>query len=148
MGHDDVALAMTDTALDGRVVAAGALVTLAVAVPPALVVRIVRGSEVGTASGPWVVATLLAVFVAPVAGGAYAGTRRPRTALVHGAVAAGLGYVADAVLTVVRRAAFPPAGGTTSLVRLAPTFVLFLFLFVSLGLLGGYLAFRRSVAAS
>jgi hypothetical protein len=137
-------VALTRTPLDPRAVAGGALIVLAIGLPPVLLARAVKGTTIRGESHAWIPAAILAVVVAPLVGGAYAASRRPRAALAHGAAAAGAGCVVEVALAVARRLLIPHHRETVSLLGLVPTFVLFIVLFTSLGMAGGYFAFRRS----
>jgi len=128
--------------VDLGAVAAGALTTLAFGVPPVLLVQAVQGGASRSDPGLRAIAAVLAIVVAPVIGGVVAARHQPRAALTHGAWAAAAGYAGDVVLAVVRRAV---TGGGAPPVRLVPAFVLFLVVFSSLGMLGGYAVFRRSL---
>ena len=92
-------------------------------------------------SNLWVAAVVIALVVAPGAGGYVAGTSRPRTAMTHGAWAAGLAFTATAVIAVIRAA----VRGGVAWGGLVTSLVLFGVLFSSVGMIGGFIAFRRSV---
>jgi len=128
--------------LDVRAVGAGALTTLAFGVPPVLLVQAVQGGAARHDAGLRVIAALVAIVVAPLIGGVVAARHQPGAALTHGGLAASAGYAGDVVLAVARRAV---TGGGAPPLRLLPAFVLFLVVFSSLGMLGGYAVFRRSL---
>lgn len=128
--------------VDVRAVAAGALTTLAFGVPPVLLVQAVQGGAARHDAGLRVIAALVAIVVAPLVGGVVAARHQPHAALTHGAWAASAGYAGDVVLAVARRAI---TGGGAPPLHLLPAFVLFLVVFSSLGMLGGYAVFRRSL---
>jgi hypothetical protein len=126
-------------ALDWRAVGRGAAAYLAIAVPSGLLIAFAHGGDtVGQESSLWIVALALVVFIAPLVGGAVAGAARPRAPLSHGAVAVSLpagGYL------VIRTVAGLFEGSLTA--AQVVSFLLFLMVFTGLGVVGGYLAFRR-----
>ena len=125
--------------LDWRVAAQGALLTLAVALPPALLVRILKGDDIeGNESNLWVV-TVLAIFIGFALGGHLAARRRPRTALSHAAAAAGLAFAGLAAYSVVRRV----VTGDGLSAAVAAQLLLVGTITISIGILGGYVATRR-----
>jgi predicted permease len=125
--------------VDWRTAGAGALLALAVALPPALVVRILKGNDAsGRESNLWVV-TVLAIFAGFALGGNLAARRRPRMALEHAAAASALAFAGLAAYSVVRHLATGDGVGVKLLVQL----VLLGTITVSIGVLGGYAATRR-----
>lgn len=132
-------MAVRRTPLDGRAVLAGAAVAVAVAVPPAALVRVVKGGDLdGQESYLWVL-PVVALLVGFALGGHLAARRRPDAPLRHSAAAAAAGFGAIAAFTVVRRLAGGEGLSATVMVNL----VLLLQITVSLAVLGGYLATRR-----
>ncbi len=128
--------------LDKRVVAEGALLALAITVPPLVLVRIVGGDEArGDESNVWVVA-VLTVFIGYAMGGHRAAKKRPRNGLAHAAAAAGLAFAASAAFSLVRRAVTGEAITVSNVISL----MLLGTITVSLGVLGGYVALRRAQA--
>jgi predicted permease len=125
--------------LDSRVVGIGALVVLAIAVPPAVVIAALKsGDVVGRESNLWVVAAL-AILVGFAAGGLVAGRRRPEAPYVHSAAAAVAAEIVLLAYVLVRHAV---EHRTTNWVSLALLFQIG----VSLSLLGGHFALRRQAA--
>jgi predicted permease len=129
--------------VDWRVALNGALVTLAVTLPPVILVRILKGDDLeGQESNLWIVG-VLAIFIGFAVGGFFAARRRPDLGLMHAAAAAGLAFAGVALYAVIRRAA--------SGERVAASLVIQLFVVgtitVSIGVLGGYVATRRAGSA-
>jgi hypothetical protein len=123
--------------LDRRAVAIGALWHLVLAVPFGGLVAVLKSNDApGHESNLWVVAAFLAVLVAPTVGGYEAGKRQPRTALMHSAVAVGL---ASGAIVVVRFVVWLATHDQLHIV----TLFLYLYITVCLGVVGGYVAFRR-----
>lgn len=126
--------------IDWRVALGGALLTLAVTLPPVILVRILKGNDLeGRESNLWIV-SVFAVFAGFALGGHQAARARPRTALTHAAVAAGLAFGGLAVYTIVRHLVTGDDVSLAFLVRL----VLVGQIAVSIGVLGGYVATRRA----
>ncbi|HEV7886612.1 MAG TPA: hypothetical protein VGO92_03570 [Acidimicrobiales bacterium] len=133
-------MAIDRPALDWRAAASGAVLTLAVALPPALLVRILKSDDLeGRESNLWIV-TVLAIFAGFALGGHLAARRRPRAALQHAAAASGLAFLGLAVYSVVRHAV--AGDGVTP--ELVVQLLLVGTITVSIGILGGYVATRRS----
>ena len=127
--------------LDRRVVAAGALIVLAISVPPAVIIAALKSEDVvGRESNLWVLAAL-GILVGFAAGGAVAGRRRPDTPYVHSAAAAIAAEIVLFAYIVVRHAI---EHRSTNWVSLALLFQIG----VSLSLLGGHFALRGRAARS
>jgi len=125
--------------VDWRVALRGALVALIVALPPVVVVRLLKGNDLeGRESNLWVV-SVLAIFLGFGLCGYNAGRQRPRSALLHAAAAAGLAFGGLVVYTVFRHLVTGDPITLAFVVRL----VLVGQITVSLGILGGYVATRR-----
>ena len=125
-------------AVDRRAIGRGAATYLAIAAPCGLLIALVGGADKsGHESTLWIVAALAIIVVAPLAGGGVAGARQP-TPLVHGALAVGL---PAAVFLAVREVVGEVRGNLSG--AEAVTFLLYLAVFTALGMLGGYLGFRR-----
>ena len=127
--------------LDRTVVAAAAVRTLVLAVPPVVLVGLVDPDEGGALGSLWTLAVLVGFFVAPLVGGYAAGRRAPRTALSHGAAGVACAFGAIAAASVLLRLV---AGtlGLGALVRL----VVVVQIAVSLGLVGAWFASRRTLS--
>jgi predicted permease len=126
--------------IDWRVAVQGALLALAVALPPAIVVRLLKGGDLaGKESNLWVI-TVLAIFAGFALGGFTAARRRPRTGLEHAAVAAGLAFGGIAVYSILRHL----VTGDALDVRFFVQLVLDGTITVSIGVLGGWAGVRRS----
>lgn len=125
--------------VDWRTAGAGALLTLAIALPPALAVRLLKGGDsAGKESNLWVV-TVLAIFAGFALGGHLAGRRQPRMALEHAAASSALAFFGLAAYSVVRHLLTGDGLSVALLVQL----VLLGTVTVSIGVLGGYVATRR-----
>jgi predicted permease len=126
--------------LDWGAVVSGALLTLAVALPPTLLVRVLKGDDLeGSESNLWVVA-VLAIFAGFALGGHLAGRRNPRLGLAHAAAAGAVAFAGAAVYSIVRHLVTGDGVSAKLLVSLA----LLGTITVSIALLGGYVAVRRS----
>jgi hypothetical protein len=124
--------------VDRRAVGRGAATYLAIAAPCGLLIALLHGSDAsGHESTLWIAAALLVIVVAPVVGGAVSGALQGAP-LVHGAAAVAL----PAGLFLLVRAAVGEVQGTLTAAQ-AVTFVLYLVVFTALGMLGGYVGFRR-----
>jgi predicted permease len=125
--------------LDTRVAGIGAIVILAISVPPAVVIAALKSSDVvGRESNLWVIAAV-AILVAFAAGGVIAGRRRPDMPYIHSAAAAIAAELVLLAYAVVRHAV---EHRTTSWVSLALLFQIG----ISLSLLGGHFSQRRQAA--
>ena len=121
--------------LDLRAVATGAALTLAVAVPPVLLVRIVKGDDLrGTESNLWLVSAI-AIISGFFAGGFLAGRRRPALPLAHGSAAGALAYALFFLETILRHVVTGEDVGVTF-----AKLVLLGMLVIPLALLGGWTA--------
>ena len=126
--------------IDRRAVGAGAGVTLAIALVPAVALRMVVGDEVeGVERNLWVVAVvvLLAGFAI---GGHLAATRRPDAPYVHATASAAVAFAAFVAFTVGRRL----VGGDGVSTALVVTLVVLFQVTVSCAVVGAYVAWRRS----
>ena len=120
--------------LDRRVLRRSVVVTLALAVPPAVIVRILKGRDLaGRDSNLWGVAVAL-VLLAFLIGGYTAGRGSPELPLAHGAGAAAFAYVTMAVASAV--AALAIGNHITGAVVLAV--VMLGAICVSAGVIGSY----------
>ncbi|WP_436795579.1 hypothetical protein [Actinospongicola halichondriae] len=81
---------------------AGALVTLAVAVPTALLAQVLDDSGSVDDDSPWLVVAFLVILLAMAAGGYVAAVRRPDAPLVNSAVAAVGAYLTVQVIGAIR----------------------------------------------
>lgn len=130
--------------LDWRAVADGAVVTVAVTMPPVLVVRLFKDGDLpGQESNLWVVA-VVAMFLGFVLGGHRAAKRRLDAPLMHAAAAAASAALVMSSVVIVRR--LVTGDGIT--VPLVVTLLLLLQIAVSLAVIGGYVAMRREAIAS
>jgi hypothetical protein len=124
--------------VDRRAVGRGAATYLAIAAPCGLLIALLHGSDAsGHESTLWIAAALLVIVVAPLAGGGVAGTAQ-EAPLIHGALA----VAAPAGSFLVVRGIVGGLQGTLTATQVV-TFVLYLVVFTALGMLGGYLGFRR-----
>ncbi|MDP9071785.1 MAG: hypothetical protein M3N68_11030 [Actinomycetota bacterium] len=125
--------------LDWRTVATGALVAVAVTVPPSLVVRALKSDDLeGQESYLWVV-PVLALLAGFAAAGHLAARRRPEAPLVHSAATAVTAFTLLSAFAIARRVVAGDGLSAPLLITLA----LLLQITVSLAVLGGYLATRR-----
>jgi hypothetical protein len=117
---------------------------VAIAVPCALIITLSHGRDPqGHESNLWIAAAVIVVFVAPLAAGAVAGAAQSRTPLIHG----GLAVAAPMATFLVVEAVVRATQGTLTLVRIL-TALLYLGVFSSCGLLGGYLGFRHRLRST
>ncbi len=124
--------------LDRRALGRGMATYLAIAAPCGLLIALLHGSDTqGHESSLWVVAALVIIVVAPGAAGVVAGGGQP-TPLVHGALAVAAPFGA---FLVIRAVAGVARGNLTA--SQVVTFILYLAVFTALGMLGGYVGFRR-----
>ena len=130
--------------IDWRAVADGAVVIVAVTLPPVLLVRLFKDGDLpGQESNLWVVA-VVAMFAGFVLGGHRAAMRRLDAPLLHASVAAATAAGVMASVVIVRR--LVTGAGVT--VPLVVTLLLLLQITVSLAVIGGYVAVRREAAAT
>lgn len=130
--------------IDWRAVADGAVVAVAVTLPPTIVVRLLKDGDLeGQESYLWVV-PMVALLVGFALGGHRAARRRPDAPLLHAAAAAASAFAVLAAVVVVRRL----VGGDGVGVPLVVTLLLLLQILVSLAVIGGYVAMRREAAVS
>ena len=128
--------------LDRRALARGVTSYLAVAVPAGVVLTLVGGSKSPGSDAVQLVAGALVFAVAPVVAGVRAGRGQP-TPYVHGGLSVGLPTGAYLLVWL----AVHLAQGKLSGAVLA-TFGLYLLIAIGLGMLGGYLGFRRGLRAT
>ena len=130
--------------VDWRAAADGAVVAVAVTLPPTIAVRLLKDGDLdGQESYLWVV-PVLALLVGFALGGHRAARRRPDAPLLHAAAAAAAAFAALAAVAVARRL----VNGDGLTVPLVITLLLLLQITVSLAIIGGYVAMRREAAAS
>ena len=126
-------------AVDPKVVALGAAAQVAIAVPPALLVRTLRQDDVYAESNLWLVAAFIALIVAPAVAGVLVGRRRPDTPMLHAATGSAVGWLVVAFFAIIRAMAadddVPPL--VASLLTIAP-------IQVGVGALGAFFARPRS----
>ena len=118
--------------LDRRSVLTGAVVGLVITVPSGLI-----AGALDEDSNLVVVFTLL-VLVAPFLAGAVAARHHRRTSMVHGAVAAGVAWAVAIAISVVAK--LIAGNGVPVLASL-----LLGVWSVSIGMIGGYVTFRREL---
>ncbi len=87
--------------LEGRSIAAGAALTIALAVPPTLV-AVLASDDDSLAGSSWVPLLFLWIVVAFFAGGVVAARAQPHAPLAHGALAALLAYVLVQGVGIIR----------------------------------------------
>lgn len=130
--------------LDWRAVADGAVITVAVTMPPTILVRLLKDTDLGgQESNLWFV-PLLALLLGSALGGHRAARRRLDAPLKHAAAAAAAAFAVMAAVALGRR--LVTGDGIT--VPLVVTLLLLLQITVSLAIIGGYVAIRREAAAS
>jgi len=133
-------VALTARDLDRRGIVTAGAVILAVTLPPIWIVRLLKGGDVaGSESNLWVVAPL-ALLAGFAIGGHRAARRRPDMPLIHATAAGALAFAAVAAYTIVRHLVAGDDVTAAFFVRVA----LLGQIAVSVSLLGGYLAMRRS----
>ncbi len=126
--------------LDWRAVTAGAAVTLVITAGPIAALQLVVGDEAqGVERNLWVVAVIV-LFAAFAVGGHVAARRRPEAPLLHAAAAAAVAFTVFTAYTLTRRLL---QGEGVSVPLLVTLFFLFQ-INVSVALLSGHVAFRRS----
>ena len=134
---------MTSERLDWRVAAQGALLALAVALPPAIVVRLLAGGDTsGQESNAWVVA-VIGIFAGFAVGGHLAARKRPANGITHAAAAGALAYAALAVYTLIRHVVTSQTVDAALFVQLALAGTIV----ISIGVLGGWVAIRQAARA-
>jgi hypothetical protein len=124
-------------ALDRLALRRGITTYLAIAAPAGLLAGLFDGSTSGGGDAVLVLAALAIFVVAPIVAGVVAGGAQ-MSPFVHGAVAVAVPGVAFLVI----RSMVGVARGDLTAVDVV-TFVLYLVIEVGLGMLGGYVAFRR-----
>jgi hypothetical protein len=134
-------MAVTSARLDWRVAAQGALLVLAVALPPAIVVRLLSGSDT-SGSNAWVVA-VIGIFAGFAVGGHLAARKRPASGITHATAAASLAYGALTAYTLIRHV----VTGQTVDAALFVQLVLAGTIVISIGVLGGWVAVRQAARA-
>jgi hypothetical protein len=118
--------------LDSRSLLAGAAVSVAITVPSGFI-----AGALSEDSNLVILFTLL-VLVAPFLGGAVAARHHRRTSLIHGAAAAGIGWAVAIIVSVIAKLI---AGDG---VPIAAAILLGVWS-VSIGMIGGYVTFRREL---
>jgi hypothetical protein len=124
--------------LDRRAVLRGALVYLVITAPCVVAIAAISGhNNIGSESGAWLALVFVLLLVAPLLGGAEAARCAPPAPLTHAAVAVALPAGA---LIIVRLIIGAASGSLTG--RLTVSLLLFLCVFTSIAMLGGYIVFR------
>ena len=130
--------------MDWRAVADGAVITVAVTLPPTILVRLLKDTDLGgQESNLWFV-PLLALLLGCALGGHRAAKRRMDAPLKHATAAAAAAFVVLPAVSVARSI----FGGPGITVPLVVILLLFLQIMVSLAMIGGYVAMRREAAES
>lgn len=130
--------------MDWRAVADGAVITVAVTIPPTILVRLFKDGDLGgQESNLWFV-PLLALLIGAALGGHRAARRRLDAPLKHAAAAAAAAFAVMATVRLARAL----LGGDGVGVPLVVTMLLLLQITVSLAIIGGYVAMRREAAVS
>lgn len=106
----------------------GALVSLGIIVPVALIARIVAGGD--DVSSTWNNAFTVLIIVATLIGSGIAARRERETPMMHGAAAGALTYAAARVVSVIA------SGDLPNVIALA----LAVLVFAAIGAIGGFLA--------
>ena len=114
--------------IDVPTVIVGALVSLGLIVPVALVARLVAGGD--DVSSGWNNAFTVFIIVATLIGAGVAGRRRPDTPMMHGAAAGTLTYVAARLVSAIA------SGEVPNVIALAFA----LLVFAAIGAIGGFVA--------
>lgn len=123
---------------DRQALRRGITTYVGIAAPSGLLIALLNGSQTpGHESAWWIVAALLIFVIAPLVAGAVAGAAQ-QSPFVHGAVAVAVPGVAFLVV----RSLVGVAKGNLSLTDVT-SFVLYLAIVTALGMLGGYMGFRR-----
>jgi hypothetical protein len=129
--------------LDRQALGRGIATFVGIAIPCGLLIALDGSSGSGGSGGAkqesvlWVIAALLIFLVAPIVAGVVAGAAQ-RSPFVHG----GLAVAVPAGVFLVVRAFIGVARGDLSGSEVA-SFLLYLAIVVGLGMLGGYMGFRR-----
>jgi hypothetical protein len=118
--------------LDQRSLLTGAAVAVAITVPSGFI-----AGALSEDSNLVILFTLL-VLVAPFLGGAVAARHHRRTSLIHGAVAAGIGWAVAIVVSVIAKLIAGDGVPLTASLLLGVWSV-------SIGMIGGYVTFRREL---
>jgi putative membrane protein (TIGR04086 family) len=108
-------------------VVAGALVSLALIVPVALVARVVSGGDL---SSGWDTGFTIFILLATFLGAGVSGRRRPETPMIHGAAAGALTYIGARIVSAIASGEMPNVIGL----------VLALMIFAGVGAVGGRVA--------
>jgi putative membrane protein (TIGR04086 family) len=114
--------------VDVPTVVVGALVSLGLIVPVALIARLAAGGD--DVSSGWNSAFTVWIIVATLIGGVIAGRRQPDTPMIHGAAAGALAYVAARVVSIIASGEIP------NIIAL----VFALLVFAAIGAIGGFVA--------
>jgi hypothetical protein len=109
---------------------------LLIFLPLVVGVAVLKHNDVATQESYLWIASAAALFVAPAIGGGVAGRRRPDAPLTHGAIAAGVAFVAYLAVRLVD-------GAITGRAPRALEMVLFLIWTVAMGVVGAFVGFRR-----
>ena len=88
--------------VDARAIAIGALVTLAIAVPAAILAQVLDEAGSVDDDSTWLMALFAVILAGMVAGGYVAGTRRPDAPLTNSALAALGAYLLVQAIGAVR----------------------------------------------
>ncbi|MBW3668272.1 MAG: hypothetical protein KY443_03570 [Actinobacteria bacterium] len=132
--------ARASSRLDLRAAVEGALLTLAIAVPPLWIVLILKsGDAPGEESNLWLLAPV-ALLGGFAVGGFRTAARRRETPLMHAAAAGAMAFAVLLVVSLVRRAVGDEEVSVVHLVRL----LLLAQICISAALLGGYVGMRRA----
>jgi hypothetical protein len=136
-------VALSDHPLDRRSVVEGALLALAVAVPPIGLIVMLRGGELaGEESNAWLLVPV-ALLVGFALGGYRAGSTESGSPLTNAAAGGGLAFAAITLYSLIRRAVASDPITFEVVVRM----VLLAQICTSTALLGGYVAYRRRARA-
>lgn len=115
------------TRLDLPTVVVGALVSLGLIVPVAIVARLVSGGDL---SSGWDTGFTIFILVATFIGAGTSGRRQPDTPMMHGAAAGALTYVGARVVSAIASGEMPNIVGL----------ILALMIFAGVGAIGGRVA--------
>jgi hypothetical protein len=129
--------------LDWRAAITGALVALAILEPPVQIISALKVDDTTGSESYWWVVGAVAVLLSFAVGGWVAARRRPATPFLHGAVAAGLAFVAHLVVrTLVKLAIGDPASLAWANTLLVGQIA------ISLGVIGAYVSTRRGARST